>query len=296
MTSIDSASSPPERLLLATDLSPRCDRALDRSVQLAKSWQAELKVLNVVDAPKAPDQILAWATGDEAQDPRLEALAQINQDLAHLQIEANVALIRSGNVAETIRRVAHDSKAGLVVTGVARDEPFGRFLLGSSVERLARTLERPLLIVRNRTYGAYRRIAVASDLSAGSRTALQAATRWFAGSDVALFHARAQPKGLASAPSGADPRPASAADQELCAQFVVDSGIPPADVTQVVAVEGALESTLTQYVRRHAVDLVVMGPHESAGFLDALMGSSLDRLLQWVPCDVLVVPGGSVSE
>src|SRR3546814_10836206 len=45
-----SASSPvparPRRILMATDLSARCDRALDRAVQLSTQWQVPLQVVH----------------------------------------------------------------------------------------------------------------------------------------------------------------------------------------------------------------------------------------------------------
>ncbi|WP_268744979.1 universal stress protein [Cupriavidus metallidurans] len=55
------ATSPPASLMLATDLSPRCDRALDRAAGLAQAWKAELIVAHVLDPAAHPDQALAWA-------------------------------------------------------------------------------------------------------------------------------------------------------------------------------------------------------------------------------------------
>lgn len=284
------ASSAPARVLLATDLSPRCDRAFDRSVQLARDWQAGLTVLNVLEAPQGPDQILAWAVEDKAFDPQQDARRQIGRDLALLDASAEIRLLRSPDPAETIRSVAADLAADLTVTGLARDEPLGRFLLGSNVERLARTLERPLLIVRNRPHGRYRRITVASDLADESRVVLQTAVRWFPGSVLELFHAQPRLRGLDAPLQAAELTPAAPACRQRCEQFVSASGVPRTALREVVAVEGPLETSLTRYVRRHAVELVVMGSHESAGFLGALLGSPLDRLLAWVPADVLVVP------
>ena len=43
----------PRRVLLASDLSARCDRALDRAALIAAHWQGPLTVLNVADAPQA---------------------------------------------------------------------------------------------------------------------------------------------------------------------------------------------------------------------------------------------------
>jgi nucleotide-binding universal stress UspA family protein len=39
-------NGPPRRIILATDLSARCDRALDRAAALASAWQAELIALH----------------------------------------------------------------------------------------------------------------------------------------------------------------------------------------------------------------------------------------------------------
>lgn len=40
---------PPHRILLASDLSSRGDRALDRAAQLAQQWGAELLILHAIE-------------------------------------------------------------------------------------------------------------------------------------------------------------------------------------------------------------------------------------------------------
>ena len=79
MTETAQGESVPKRLLLATDLSARCDRALDRAAQLAEAWQAEIVAVNVLDLGSTPDQILAWASGATDQDLRQIALQAIEQ-------------------------------------------------------------------------------------------------------------------------------------------------------------------------------------------------------------------------
>lgn len=279
----------PRHLLLATDLSPRCDRALERAALLAQGWQAALTVLSVLDAPRAPDQILAWLSDDRHFDPEQDTREQLTQTLGHLQVPADIRLEQGQDAPQAIVDTARAVAAGLVVTGVARDEPLGRFLLGSSVERLARTLEQPLLIVRNRPLGAYRRVVAATDLSPGSRAALRTAAHWFTASEVDVFHAAAATAPIRVSEPGF-PRDANPAVLDRCERFVNDSGVPRARFSRVVAVEAALEVALTRYVRRRGADLVVMGAHESEGWLDALRATSLHKVLQWMPADVLVVP------
>lgn len=54
MTAIPEQGTTPHHLLLATNLSARCDRALDRAAQLANEWHAELVALNVLDPASSP--------------------------------------------------------------------------------------------------------------------------------------------------------------------------------------------------------------------------------------------------
>lgn len=285
-----SLPAPPARVLLATDLSPRCDRALDRAARLALDWRAGLTAVHVVDGPDTPDRILAWASGDPSFDARDDAHRLLADDLAGVDPVPTVRVVRGNDAAALIEAEAEAGGAGLVVTGVARDEPFGRFLLGSTVVRLARRLSRPLLVVRQRVRGPYRRPVVATDLSEGSAQALRTAAGWLPRTRPDVFHAGRVP-GTSGLPDAGDGfPPASAETRARCERFVDASGVPRPALGGVVALRGAFEPALTRHVREQDADLVVMGGHESVGFLDALLGRPLDTVLQWVPCDVLVVP------
>jgi hypothetical protein len=50
----------PKKILLATDLSCRCDRAMDRAVALATEWQAQLVVLHVLQEPAPVTDLPSW--------------------------------------------------------------------------------------------------------------------------------------------------------------------------------------------------------------------------------------------
>ncbi|MFN7236816.1 MAG: universal stress protein, partial [Brevundimonas sp.] len=52
MTDARTPPATPRTLLLATDLSSRCDRALDRAASLAARWDARLIVVNVIEASR----------------------------------------------------------------------------------------------------------------------------------------------------------------------------------------------------------------------------------------------------
>ncbi len=280
---------PPKRLLLATDLSARCDRALDRAAQLAGQWHAELVVLNILEDSQAPDMALAMVYGDAEESNEQIAQRQLQQDLAGLDIQPSVKLVR-GDAPSSIRDTATDNGCGLIVTGVARNEIFGRFLLGSTVEKLVRMVYQPLLVVRNRPRRPYHQIVVATDFSDSSRHALHAAAKFFPDAELIIYHACKTPLSEI-----ADGIPSARSSENIikneCADFLARS-ILSDDIRRrlrVVVEYGVLETTLTHYVRKHAVDLVVMGTHGRSGLMATLLGSLVARLLDWLPCDTMIV-------
>lgn len=278
----------PRHLLLATDLSVRCDRALDRAAQLAQEWHVGLVALNVLDPAASPDQALAWASGASDEQLMHVARQQLAHDLAAVKVPATLRLMRSEDATAAIREVATSTQSGLVVTGVSCNETLGRLLLGSTVESLARSLSQPLLVVRQRAHGPYRRIVVASDFSDPSRHALLAAARLFPGRELILYHAHPLAmSGLADA----SPHPGVCVgiEETECAAFLSATVLPEGTNVRPVVECGAIESTLTRYVREHDIDLVVMGSHGRSGLMSLLLGSTAAKLLDWLPCDTLLV-------
>jgi nucleotide-binding universal stress UspA family protein len=259
---------------------------------MARSWGAGLTALHVLSAPVVPDHIINWAAGSDGVEPEREARQQLRADVEELGARAAVRIERSTHPVRTIERIAEEIDAGLLITGLARDEPLGRFLLGSIVERLARQPARPVLIVRQRARAMYRRIEVAIDLSVNSRNALSVASRWFEGCELGLFHCVASPMARRTDPHDAATVQASGEVRTRCEKFVNDCGIPRSAFARLTAVEGSLCSALTRQVRKQSIDLVILGAHQSTGLLDRLTGDSLGKLLQWLPCDVMVVPAG----
>ena len=278
----------PRHLLLATDLSVRCDRALDRATQLANEWHAKLVALNVLDPAAFPDQVLAWASGASDEQLLHVARQQLAHDLAAANVPATLRLVRSEDTTAAIRKIAANTQSGLVVTGVSRNETLGRFLLGSTVENLARSLSQPLLVVRKRAHGSYQRIVVATDFSESSRHALLAAARLFPGRELIPYHAHAlSMSGLTNAPphSGICAR----IEETECTAFLAATAFPEDMKVRPVIECGAIESTLTRYVREHDIDLVVMGSHGRSGLMSLLIGSTATKLLNWLPCDTLLL-------
>lgn len=279
----------PRKVLLATDLSARCDRALERAVGIAQRDDAQLIILHVFEAPGEPPA--AHGNGPESPAPRppdMPALVKqriqrgLRSDSADFVGKATV-LMEEGNPAEVIEQIAMSEHVDLIVTGIARERPFTSrpVILGETVEKLLRRLPAPILIVRNRPLAAYQRIVVATDLSEPSAHALQLALRFFPVQTLHLL--------LATDMQG------EANDQgERIAEldgFLSSFFLPDGDRERLVPViePGAPPQVVREFVQRHGADLVVLGTRGRGAMLEALLGSTAKSILAMLPCDALVV-------
>jgi len=274
-------------LLLATDLSARCDRPLERAKQLAGEFNVPLDVLTVAEAPQVPGEVLEWLDGDAGQDREQHAarteLAR-EFDGAGLQVHPRFA---GGQVDDAILETAAALPGYLVVTGTSRKETLGHLILGSTVERLARNLAQPLLVVRRRVRGPYRSVLVATDCTPAARLALRTAARMFPDRRIVAYHAHAH--------AGLDARDEGATAQARVEQFIDECGLAPGARANVMAVVagGKLEALLTRYVRDNDIDLAVLGLQAEPALKKLLMGSRSEHLLQDFICDTLLVPAGA---
>lgn len=295
MGNSEQKNHPAKRVLLATDLSARCDRALDRAVQLAQQWQAQLVAVNVAESMQTPDMVLNWAYGAE-EDNLLILRQQLREDMADAEVPVSIKVVK-GEPAGSIVEAAGSEACELIVTGMARSEPFGRFILGTTVEKLVRLANQPVLVVRKRPHGPYRRILVATDFSRASSLALGTALKLFPGQSIVLFHAVKQNL-VELASEKPQTLQVSPAFQALADEFHDAMGLSSevrARITLHVEA-GRLESALTQYVRLHSIDLVVIGSRGQSSLMAGLVGSSASKLLHWLPCDTMITGAQQSAE
>lgn len=288
----------PRRLLLATDLSARCDRALDRALVLADEWQAELILLHVVERVRQDmqddrDAALPWRRPD---DPVQVAMREIEAELRRASGPVAI-MVERGDVPEVVQRVASEQGCDLIITGLARSEVLGRFSLGTSVEKLARRAPAPVLVVRNRARATYQNILVTTDFAAPSRRALQMATHLFPQQSMALLHAFQTPFiGIVHDQDQMRDQYRTAVHEEAAA-FVAAAELAPetARRLRILAEEGAPADLVRDYVAANDTDLVVLGTDDRGSVLEFLMGSTTDTILSVLRCDALIV-GRAVTD
>jgi len=264
---------------------------MDRAAQLASLWAARLIVLNVLEQDQQVldrRQMADLPSWRQSPDRQAVVAAQVRRDLRE-DLKAVEVRVVDGVAASTIDEVAREVGADLIVIGIARDETFGRYFLGSTVERLSRQTPVPLLIVKSRLR-PYREVLIATDFSPPSQHALTAASRFFPTVPLTLLHAWEVPfAGFLDKPQFRSEL--GQLEKEACNEFVSQSQLSEQQRRdlRVLVEHGNPEMMVRAYMQDRNVDLVVVGTHGRSGLFDIRLGGTAKRILDTAPGDVLLI-------
>lgn len=278
-----------KKLLMATDLSARSDRALERAVTLAREHSAKLTVVHVVDedlpASLADAQEKA---AKQAINKHIDGLTAGNG--AHISIE-----VVFGRAYVDILEMSEKTEAEMIVLGMHREDAFKDMFRGTTVERIIRAGNVPTLLVKDRVSGPYRQIIVGVDFSVYSRRAVEFAVKFVPGGEFHLVHAYDVPfKGFLY---GHDTRREVSKQHQVQFQQMIDEEMASfltsleasASKLERVMQEGSVREVIHRQISRLKPDLLVIGTHGRTGVAHAFLGSVAEDLLRNPPCDVLAV-------
>lgn len=273
-------------ITLATDLTARSDRAFDRAVGLARRWNARLMIVHAVEEQVTLTDEPSWRRGaDAVQAARLKLQFEYP---GWEGVETSIE-VKQGKPEEVVLEAASRESTDLIVTGIARENLYGRDELGALVPALARRANAPVLVVKKRLTSAPRRVIVASDLSDTSHAALTLALGLFGPGRLALFNAFDIPyRGLAGDKAELERSMRPGVIEECLAVVKDAAGAAAADQVEIIAELGAPAPILAKLVSDGDIDLVVTGTYGHSGLMDVLLGSTAMEIMAQVSCDVLV--------
>lgn len=293
------------KIVYATDLSERADRAGQRAFALAQTHHSTVLALCVIDADLRENKLLHMTgqVGTEIENSLIESHRQrLRQHLDGLGPFAGKDLQSTammGPVCRTILSQAQQFGADLIVIGAHGVNHLHDVLVGTTAENLLRHTDRPVLVVKNPTQDTpYQRILVPVDFSQRSRHALSLAQDLqTTGHPVQVLHV------FNTAPmdhiyrTGVDEgmiqrieAQAQREDQQLLQEFIQESGVDTANLQETMKA-GYPPLVIEQFAREMQADLLVMGTHGRGRFKDVLLGGVARRVVNQVPCDVLLVRG-----
>lgn len=280
------------RLLAPTDFSTRSELSVKRATLLCRHFNAELQLLHVVD-----DDQPANVVDQETRQARslLEAMAA--EVSVGLDKEPK-AIVKAGDPFQEIVRIAADNGADLIAMGSHRKRILRDVFVGTTIERVMRTGNHPVLMVNSELESSYRRILVATDMSDASANALRTAKTlgFLDDTSVSLIHAfEPLARGMMIYANIEREKIEEHISQELSrtrqniANFISKNEL--GDLQYDLRLEdGPTFQSIKSAVDKEQPDLLVIGTRGLSGAKRILLGSVADAVLREVACDILAVP------
>jgi len=284
-----------KHILAALDLTAHADRAFERASMLAAAHGAKLTLVHIVDSNvlRYEDEGGALAEAMKAKaEVRLAGYTDRLDPESQSTVDSHVVI---GKAWEEIIAVADRVESDLIVIGLHHVKPIKDAFRGTTAERVIRSCSRPILMVRDKPGGPYRKVVAATDFSLCSAHALEAGLRIAPDAAFTLLHVFETPFPALIRFSEAEvdqyKRPLIERARQEAAEamdaFRRGHDAFEASITPMLERDEAVHG-ISKAVQDQKADLLVMGTRGRTGLVRAMVGSVALTFLQNPPCDVLV--------
>ena len=273
------------RILAATEGGPSGRLAVVRAASIARETGAALHAVHVVNP------------GNEPTDPattvdRQLAEAEVRRHLARIHPRPELHVCYGPPFVEIVH-LARSLDVDLMVAGAHRSPGVRRFFIGTTAGRLARHGDRPLLLVRHRVQGPYRRVIVGIDTSEASSHVISAARAVAPTATIiptlvfeVVGESKLRPVARDTAIAEFRAEVERQRRHEL-ADFLADHAADT-DTGEPLLEIGDPSERLPELPSEQHCDLIAVGTHGTSGIRYALLGSVAEHVLRDTDRDVLL--------
>ncbi|WP_179379549.1 universal stress protein [Jannaschia marina] len=269
-------------ILVATDLSARSDRAVQRAADLARGLGAELHILHVID-DEIPASFLRRRC--EEAEATIRSMVKGSEVLAALDPRIDV---EAGHPPRVIASATAERDVGLLVLGTHRSRGLRDLVGVPSLCRVLRAVEVPVLIAVGEPV-SYGTVVVGYDFSPAAATATDLARRLAPDARLRLVHAWQDTMVGARSLRGIEA--VTRAEQDSIDRRlaeVVGTLEPGGMEVSADRVTGGPEAALLQAAERPDIDLLALGRHARSGLARFFLGDTAEAMALEAPCDVLI--------
>lgn len=281
-----------KKILVATDFSERSERAVRRAALLARQFGATIVLLHVVDDDQ-PRRIVD--AEHEESNALLRQTAATLRDTDGVVCEARVILASSfAGIIQAVEEMRPD----LLVIGSHRRQLLKDVFVGTTAERTIRLVNCPVLMVNAPPAGNYRHIMLTTDLSDGSRDALQRVSELRIGEDARntllhIFDAPALRLVMVDTMTKVDQDDYLAAERKKAmrdlAGFTSSANFGKA-APMVRYKAKATHQEILKVAEAEKADMIVLSTHGRTGLAKLLIGSVTQKVLRTSSIDILAMP------
>ncbi|WP_227378354.1 universal stress protein [Haladaptatus halobius] len=144
-----------DRILVPTDGSEGTKTAVEQAITHARTYDAELHVLHVVDqsaidltATPAADGMTSEVVHEQLDEQGQTFVDEVATQAAEAGVPTTTEMVEYGRPHEEIQSYASEQGIDLIVIGTHGRSGLDRHLLGSVAEKVLRTAEVPVLVVQ----------------------------------------------------------------------------------------------------------------------------------------------------
>ncbi|MFT4712199.1 MAG: nucleotide-binding universal stress UspA family protein [Candidatus Azotimanducaceae bacterium] len=285
-----------KNILVATDLSPNCDRAMARAFKLAAQNKAKLHMIHV------PPNYHFVGMKKQAQSLRDELAQSLKDYLTDYatddDVKSNVIISRTSNAYEEIIAAGEEVHADLIVMGLHNKSGLIDMFVGTTIERVIRKGIKPVLMVKDKPRAHYSSLVSGVDFSGACSHAFTTALQLSPGAKVSLVHSF-------DFPDSSNGHKIEALSGEVIERLEVkqmdafvkqhQKSLKKFKVTPKLfkysTVKGDPAKTLIKQVKSSKANLLAVGVNARAGLGHLKLGGITAQLLIDPPCDVLVSKG-----
>ena len=270
------------KVIACIDGSSAAGSVCDYAAWVASRLESPLTLLHVLDKSRYPvENDLSGKLGVDAREHLLSELAELDTRRNKVALEQGALMLEearqravAGGVAEPVLRQRHghlieslaelEDDTRLLVIGKQGEEHGDGAHVGDNVERLVRTLHRPILIAQGE-FKPPQVVMLAFDSSDTTRKGVEmfAASPLFRGLKGHLV-------------SVSKDRQTLSKDLEWAEKTIREAGH---DV-QCAVLDGEIEPALHQYQQEHGVDMVVMGAYGHSRLREFFVGSTTNNMIK----------------
>ena len=276
----------PKHILVATDLSPRADRAVFRAVRLAREHHARLTFVHVQD-DALPDDLLLTRQAD--------ATRQLDRFAAHVADGLTyTTLPLIGTPSEVLLDTIDDLSPDLLVLGLHRPRAVLDEWRETTAQRVTRMTDCPVLLVRDPDDHAYATTVAATDFSPAATAALNLGHSLAPKATLTPVHALHIPYdgllgagGAVAMASNSISQTFRAEAQHADAEWRATHALP-VTLGHTLFPEAGPMLAISNAITETDAHLVTVGAHGRPGAHRSFLGSLATDLMRDPPCDVLI--------
>jgi nucleotide-binding universal stress UspA family protein len=286
-----------ENVVIGTSLTPESSEFLRSALAVTRALGAKVRLVHAI-----PLQPIAYGFEGIVGPDIMDRLKELQTDDLALQIQETKVLeseligadVVAGAPHQALEDVASASHADLIIVGAFENPGPGGRLLGSTTDRVIRSVHCPVLILRKGLPLPPSRVLAPVDLSPSSALAVETGIRLLTqmnavGSTAVetFFVLSPLSRGL---PLNSSPQEIDRRAREELLRFTSEHTQGWEGTIETRLRIGEPRAEVLKELEGHPVDLVVVGSHGHGKVHRALIGSVAGQISRRATCSVLFVP------